>query len=342
MKTQMLIGAMVLTGVVLTGAAALSGQTKVEYGGAAFQFAGVGGTEFKVFGVEGIGSQLVTGRPFSATEERHSVQVLGDGTHIETAETNRLFRDDQGRTRVERASGNVMIFDPVAGFSAELIPSTREVSKSGVMVREGRVVGRTGLVIAREGPEALRSNLAKLREELAQAQKQYTETHPQVVKLRAAISDLEKAIAAAPQPAGANGEVRALPAQILGEFAPRNSPPQAGGERLVSNVTADGLVVLRVAPGDNASVESLPAQMINGALAQGTRTTETIPQGKIGNDRPIVIVNERWISNDLQMLVKSTSSDPRFGDTTYQLTNIVQASPDPSLFQIPADYTLRK
>ncbi len=110
----------------------------------------------------------------------------------------------------------------------------------------------------------------------------------------------------------------------------------------MSNVTADGPVVLRVAAGDNASVESLPAQMINGALAQGTRTTETIPQGKIGNDRAIKIVNERWISNDLQMLVKSTSSDPRFGDTTYQLTGIVQAAPDPSLFQIPADYTLRK
>src|SRR5580658_8257520 len=108
MRTHRQIGA-----IVFAGAAALSGQTRVEYGGAAFQFAGTGGTEVKVFGVEGIGSQVVTGRPFSATEERHSVQVLGDGTHIETAETNRLFRDDQGRTRVERAGGNVMIFDPV-------------------------------------------------------------------------------------------------------------------------------------------------------------------------------------------------------------------------------------
>jgi hypothetical protein len=336
MKMQLLMSA-----IVLTGAAALSGQTKVEYGGAAFQFAGAGGTEYKIFGVEGIGSQVVTGRPFSATEERHSVQVLGDGTHIETSETNRLYRDDQGRTRVERAGGNVMIFDPVAGFSAELIASTKEVSKNSVMVREGRVVAKGAVFTPLgESPEALRSKLAKLREEMAQAQKQDTEGHPQVVKLRAAISDLEKAIAATPQPA-ANGELKP-PAQSQGEFAPRNSSPQATGERTVTFSTGDGPVILRVAPGDNASVESLPAQMINGALAQGTRTTETIPQGKIGNDKPIKIVNERWISNDLQMLVKSTSSDPRFGDTIYQLTNIVQASPDPSLFQIPADYTLRK
>ena len=180
MKTQVLISA-----IVLTGAATLCGQTKVEYGGAAFQFAGVGGTEYKVFGVEGIGSQIVTGRPFSATEERHSVQILGDGTHIESSETNRLFRDDQGRTRVERAGGNVMIFDPVAGFSAELIPSTREVSKNSVMVREGRIVAKFG-VTQGDGPDALRSKLAKLREELAQTQKQYTEGSPRVVELQKA------------------------------------------------------------------------------------------------------------------------------------------------------------
>jgi hypothetical protein len=124
----------------------------------------------------------------------------------------------------------------------------------------------------------------------------------------------------------------------------RTMEAQAGTLRTFSfsSSTADGPVVLRVGPGDNGSVESLPSQMVNGALAQGTRTTETIPVGKIGNDRAISIVNERWFSNDLQMLVKSTSSDPRFGDNTYQLINIVQASPDPSLFQIPADYTIRK
>ena len=33
-------------------------------------------------------------------------------------------------------------------------------------------------------------------------------------------------------------------------------------------------------------------------------------------------------------------SDPRFGETTYQLNNIVRVAPDPSLFQIPADYTI--
>ena len=117
-----------------------------------------------------------------------------------------------------------------------------------------------------------------------------------------------------------------------------------GGGVAVAYATAvgEGPTILRVDTGNNGNVESLPPQMVNGVLSQGTRTTETIPVGKIGNDRAISVVSERWYSNDLQMLVKSSSSDPRFGDSTYQLTNIVQTSPDPSLFQIPGDYTIRK
>lgn len=305
MKKQLLISA-----IVLIGSVALSGQTRVEYGGGVFQFAGAGGAEYRVFGVEGIGSQVVTGRPFSATEERHSVQILGDGTHIETSETNRLFRDDQGRTRVERSGGNVMIFDPVAGYSAELIPSTKEVSKNSVMVREGRVVAKIGVAPAGSGGLRMDTSL-----------------------INAAADKYRAEVAASPS--GGRGGRGGSGGMVGGSAV-------AAGERTLSYITGDGPVVLRVAPGDNGSVENLPAQMVNGALAQGTRTTETIPQGKIGNDRPIKIVNERWISNDLQMLVKSSSSDPRFGDTIYQLTNIVQAAPDPSLFQIPADYTMRK
>jgi hypothetical protein len=341
MKTLILIatGSLAVT--------ALYGQTKVEYGGAAFQFAGVPGAEGTAFGIESIGGPVVAGKPFSATEERHSLQVLGDGTRIESAETNRLYRDDLGRTRIERAGGNISIFDPVAGFSAELNPSTKEASKANanVMVRAGRVgvaanPGALRMPVSRNGV-----NLAALREELAQLQNQYTDSAPQVVKLKAEIADLQKALEA--QTAGlqtsANIEqLKNLTSSYQAEYAARTAAPPAAGERIVANTTADRVVVLRVGPGANASVESLPSQMVNGALAQGTRTTETIPVGKIGNDRPIKVVNERWFSPDLQMLVKSTSSDPRFGDTTYQLSDIVQSSPDPSLFQIPSDYTIRK
>ncbi len=86
--------------------------------------------------------------------------------------------------------------------------------------------------------------------------------------------------------------------------------------------------------------EDLGTQTINGISAQGTRYTRTIPAGQIGNDKPITIVNERWYSPDLQIVVKSTRNDPRFGSTTYTVTNIQRQEPAASLFTVPAGYTV--
>jgi hypothetical protein len=59
--------------------------------------------------------------------------------------------------------------------------------------------------------------------------------------------------------------------------------------------------------------------------------TRTIPAGAIGNTSAIVITAERWFSNPLELVLENTHTDPRFGTTTYQLSNIGQ-SPSPSLF----------
>jgi hypothetical protein len=100
--------------------------------------------------------------------------------------------------------------------------------------------------------------------------------------------------------------------------------------------------VRRMHAHDNAPpvIEDIPPQVVNGIRSKGSRVTMTIPKGTFGNDRDIKIVNERWYSDDLQVLMKSTNSDPRFGVTTYELTNIVQSPPNPALFQVPTDYTL--
>jgi hypothetical protein len=92
--------------------------------------------------------------------------------------------------------------------------------------------------------------------------------------------------------------------------------------------------------GAELSKESLGTQSINGVDAEGTRVTHTIPAGRIGNDRPINIVFERWYSPDLQMVVKSTRTDPRFGTTTYTVTNVQRAEPAVALFTVPPDYTV--
>ena len=88
-------------------------------------------------------------------------------------------------------------------------------------------------------------------------------------------------------------------------------------------------------------VESLGTKVINGVNAEGTRTTHTIAAGEIGNSAPIQIVSERWYSPDLQTVVQSTRTDPRFGPTTFSLTNIQKAEPAATLFAVPADYTVK-
>jgi hypothetical protein len=193
---------------------------------------------------EGFGNQVVRGKPFTALEERHSLQILRDGTRIENDRKDRVFRDSQGRTRVEEMNGAATIFDAVTNMRAELDPSTK--------------TARKGVPLA---------------------------------------------------------------------FALRNILPAQPSPGTTKGVTSETTVKLK-------------PQLVNGIMAEGVRTTMIIPKGQIGNSREIKVVTERWVSSDLQMLIKSTNSDPRFGDTTYLLTAIDQREPDASLFQIPSTYTV--
>jgi hypothetical protein len=117
------------------------------------------------------------------------------------------------------------------------------------------------------------------------------------------------------------------------------------GEKITTVTTGSDVVIGRAGRGgrgngENVQRENLGVESLNGVLATHTRNTLTIPQGQIGNNRDIHVVNERWYSDDLQMLVKTLNSDPRFGENTYEFTNITRDEPDSSLFQIPPDYTI--
>jgi hypothetical protein len=98
--------------------------------------------------------------------------------------------------------------------------------------------------------------------------------------------------------------------------------------------------MMRPRPGANVTTEDLGSQVIQGINATGKRVTRTIAVGTAGNDKAIQIVTETWTSPDLQIVVMSKTSDPRFGDTVYQLTNITRAEPDPTLFTVPSGYTV--
>ncbi|HTS27169.1 MAG TPA: hypothetical protein VMH81_14935 [Bryobacteraceae bacterium] len=217
----------------------------------------------------GAAGQPVVGKPFSATEERKTMQTLADGTLIENTNTSLLYRDSQGRIRTEQTANGrtrIVIADPVAHTTIVLDPAAKTARKTPA----------NGLVPA--------------------------------------------------QPAGA-GVMRG---------------GRSGGGANASASYAEGYIAGQAAAlrDLNRNTEDLGVQTVNGVAAEGTRLTQIVQAGKIGNNRDIHITNERWYSRDLDTLVKTVNSDPRFGVTTYQLTNIVQGTLDPALFQIPPDYTV--
>ncbi|HET6181015.1 MAG TPA: hypothetical protein VFE61_29120 [Candidatus Sulfotelmatobacter sp.] len=96
------------------------------------------------------------------------------------------------------------------------------------------------------------------------------------------------------------------------------------------------------APNGDVKTESMGDKAIDSIPVTGTRTTNTIPAGTIGNDKDIVITRETWYSPDLKLVLQTTQTDPRFGETTYSLTNVERSEPDLTMFQIPAGYTVEK
>src|SRR5205809_1656068 len=119
---------------------------------------------------------------------------------------------------------------------------------------------------------------------------------------------------------------------------------------VVAGAATSSSAVLHVGPSDVAHVaihdsaafpvrkEPVGTQVINGVMAEGSRTLTTIPAGAIGNERPIEIVSEEWYSPDLQIVVFSHHADPRVGENTYELTQLTRTEQDPALFSIHADY----
>jgi hypothetical protein len=125
------------------------------------------------------------------------------------------------------------------------------------------------------------------------------------------------------------------------KFFTRTTTP-GGGE---ATVVAGGVAEMALPTGDKAvkpdvKTESLGKQTMEGVEVEGTRSTVTIPAGAIGNELPMSTVSERWYSAELQTVVMSKRSDPRFGETVYRLTNVQRSEPPATLFEVPPDYTV--
>jgi hypothetical protein len=115
---------------------------------------------------------------------------------------------------------------------------------------------------------------------------------------------------------------------------PPPSPPGSGAGVPRGATTARGPAGVLNLP------EPLGTKQIDGLTVVGTKRAEIIPVGRIGNDRPIEITDERWESLELKVLVLSRHHDPRTGDVEYRLTNVMRAEPPRELFQPLSDYSI--
>ena len=97
---------------------------------------------------------------------------------------------------------------------------------------------------------------------------------------------------------------------------------------------------VRSVPKYTTNTEQLGKQRIEGVECEGARLVTTVPAGAIGNERPIETVNETWYSPELQMMILSKRSDPRFGESIYRVTNISRSEPEAALFQVPSGYVI--
>ena len=93
-------------------------------------------------------------------------------------------------------------------------------------------------------------------------------------------------------------------------------------------------------PTPDFQTEKLGQKNVSGIFAEGTRTTRLIPIGMEGNDREIRVVTEQWISPDLKIIVARSVDDPRYGQVTMEVSDLLRGDPDAALFQVPADYKM--
>jgi hypothetical protein len=95
-------------------------------------------------------------------------------------------------------------------------------------------------------------------------------------------------------------------------------------------------------PQGESKHERLESKMLAGVMADGSRTTRTIPPGEEGNDLPLTIVYESWRSKELNLEMLQINDDPRTGKRTTEVIEVVRGEPDPALFEAPKGYMVEE
>jgi hypothetical protein len=247
----------------------------------------------------------VKAAPYSADTTVEGTQQLADGNRIARKTTGRVYRDSEGRTRREEDRPNgrttISLTDPVAGFSYSLDPINK-IAWRTPMGAAAAIIGK--VEAAGQVSEMRKVEFERSVSAEGNSERRYKE--PQVAR-------------------GAGGE---------GAEARSGAVASAGG--------GGGGGIRAMMPTMNAAAAGpLERKVLEGVNVEGRKTTTTIPAGQIGNEQPLTITSEQWRSPELNVLVMTKHNDPRTGESTYRLQNIVRAEPDRSLFMVPADYTVK-
>ena len=255
-------------------------------------------------------NEVVTGAPYSAEAVTDVVQTLADGNRIVRESKAQIARDGTGRTRREQglAMFGPLIGGPSGGDQPRHIQISDPANKTTIMLDPQHR-------IAHKVPVPHFKIAALNRTGLKVGEKSVDVDHFEM----------------------------ALPAPPPGMESGAGTVHIYGGRKIVveaGSQVESGLSRTAINGAAEPVVETLGQQFMEGITVEGTRTTMTIPAGQIGNELPIKVVSERWFSPELKVLVMSRQSDPRFGETTYRLTNITRGEPAPELFEVPADYKM--
>jgi hypothetical protein len=280
----------------------------------------------------------VKGQPYSAEVVTETRQSLADGNVIAHRNSNRVYRDCEGRTRQETYRGEklraIYISDPVAHMSYTLMPG----SKIAVAMPRSEKRG--------DAPSARAE-----RERDRERDRMSDDGKPQVER-----RVIVKRVDAGDGP-GASEEVRVQvyrfndgqgkEVEVVAPRAPVPPvppvPPSPATAPMPPMPPIPGVHTLRFeSTGRGKGVTtSLGTREFDGVRAEGKSTTWTIAAGEIGNKNPIVITSESWYSPELQVTVYSRYADPRTGESIYRLAGLKRADPGPDLFKVPEDYKLR-
>jgi len=256
--------------------------------------------------IAGAEARVVKGKPYSADTSTETVQTLGDGNRIAHRTESKFFRDSEGRTRREETFGNV---DPEH-------PTPHEVK---VFIDDP--VSGTSYVL-----DPGSKTLEKLQRTRDFGELQHSDANGAQIMIKS-VRDTETSVQAPPGKVFFNldqpGPDHVMPDHALPDHA---------------SMRPDDVMLVISDENRSISKEDLGTRNIEGVDCIGTRQTSTIPAGAIGNDKPISIVTETWTSEAIGAVVESTSDDPRFGKTTYKLTNLQLSEPARSLFEPPANF----